>query len=61
MLVSELPAQARALPPERLTLLVNEVRNAASGAVAGGDPLVQAAARRYLENTSGPPPRRWRW
>jgi phosphate transport system permease protein len=50
VLVSELPQEARALPPERLTLLVNEVRNAASGAVAGTNPLVQAAARRYLEH-----------
>jgi phosphate transport system permease protein len=48
VLVSELPPQARELPPERLTLLVNEVRNAASGAVAATDPVVQAAARRYL-------------
>ena len=48
VLVSELPQEARSLPAERLTLLVNEVRNAAAGAVASTDPLVQAAARRYL-------------
>src|ERR1051325_5186285 len=46
VLVSELPAQSRALPREQLTLLVNEVRNAASGAVAGRSPLVRAAAAR---------------
>src|SRR6185295_15395197 len=50
VLVSELPPEARALPAERLTLLVNEVRNAASGAVAGTSPLVRAAAARYVEH-----------
>ncbi|HEV8239319.1 MAG TPA: phosphate ABC transporter permease subunit PstC [Thermoanaerobaculia bacterium] len=50
VLVSELPPQARELPRERLTLLVNEVRNAASGAVAGTSPLVRTAAGRYLEH-----------
>ena len=50
VLVSELPREARALPPERLTLLVNEVRNAASGGVAASNPLVRAAASRYLEH-----------
>ena len=50
VLVSELPREARTLPPERLTLLVNEVRNAASGAVAASNPLVRAAASRYLDH-----------
>jgi phosphate transport system permease protein len=50
VLVSELPAEARALPAEQLTLLINEVRNAASGAVVASSPMVQAAAARYLEH-----------
>src|SRR5262245_11674280 len=50
LVVSELPTGTRALPAARLDLLVNEVRNAASGAVAPSDPLVRAAAQRYLEH-----------
>ncbi|HEV8631139.1 MAG TPA: phosphate ABC transporter permease subunit PstC [Thermoanaerobaculia bacterium] len=50
LVVSELPAPARQLPPERLVLLVNEVRNVAAGAMAASSPLVQAAATRYREH-----------
>src|SRR4029453_16237005 len=41
VLVSELPPHARALPPEQLTLLVNEGRNAAPGAAAASNPTGQ--------------------
>ena len=51
VLVSELPAQARALPPERLDAAGQ--RGPQRGGRRGGAaaiPVVQAAARRYLEH-----------
>jgi len=50
LVVSELPAETRALSPARLGLLVNEVRNAAAGSVHTSDPVVRAAAQRYLQH-----------
>jgi len=49
LVVEGLPAEARALPPERIDLLVNDVRNLARGNIVSGDidPATQAAAARY--------------
>jgi phosphate transport system permease protein len=49
LLVSDLPAQSRQLPADRLSLLVNEIRNVAAGVAPASEPLVAAAARRYVE------------
>ena len=50
LVVAGLPAETRSLPPERLDLVVNDIRNLASGdAVAGeADAAMQAAAAHYL-------------
>ena len=49
MVVAELPAETRSLPPERLGLIVNDIKNLASGNItsAAPDPTIQAAAQRY--------------
>ncbi len=49
MVVAELPAETRALPPERLGLIVNDIKNLASGNItsAAPDPVIRAAAERY--------------
>ncbi len=49
MVVAELPAETRALPPERLGLIVNDIKNLASGNItsAAPDPVIQAAAQHY--------------
>jgi phosphate transport system permease protein len=49
LLIEQLPASARDLPPERLGLLLNDVRNLASGNVVSraADPELQAAADYY--------------
>ncbi len=48
IVVSSLPADALAVSPERISLLVNEIRNVAAGAVFGEvSPEIQAAADRY--------------
>ena len=49
MVVAELPAELRELPEQRLNLLVNNVKNLASGNIVAGDPSpeVQAAAAGY--------------
>lgn len=51
VVVSSLPAEMQALPPGRLGLVVNEIRNIASGtfASAAADPAVAAAALRLQE------------
>ncbi|MDV7399938.1 phosphate ABC transporter permease family protein, partial [Arthrospira platensis SPKY1] len=49
MVVAELPAETRALPPERLGLIVNDIKNLASGNItsAAPDPTIRAAAQHY--------------
>ncbi len=49
MVVAELPAETRALPPERLGLIVNDIKNLASGNItsAAPDPVIRAAAQHY--------------
>ncbi len=49
MLISSLPAETRDLPPARLRLLLNDIRNLATGNIVGGqiDPVVREAAERY--------------
>jgi phosphate transport system permease protein len=49
MVVAELPAETRALPPERLGLIVNDIKNLANGNItsAAPDPIIQAAAQHY--------------
>ncbi|MFO7642251.1 MAG: phosphate ABC transporter permease subunit PstC [Candidatus Competibacteraceae bacterium] len=49
MVVAELPAETRALPPERLGLIVNDIKNLASGNItsAAPDPVIRAAAEHY--------------
>lgn len=51
ILIDSLPQSARDLPPERLSLLLNDVRSLASGNVLSraADPELQAAADRYVE------------
>ncbi|MBK8208867.1 MAG: phosphate ABC transporter permease subunit PstC [Rhodospirillales bacterium] len=50
ILIDSLPQSARELPPERLSLLLNDVRSLASGNVLSraADPELQAAAERYI-------------
>ena len=49
ILVSNLPADAQALSPDRLSLLVNDIKNLASGNIVSReiDPTLQAAADSY--------------
>jgi phosphate transport system permease protein len=49
LLVSNLPGDAQALPADRLSLLVNDIRNLASGNIVSRevDPALQAAADSY--------------
>jgi phosphate transport system permease protein len=51
LVVSELPPEARQLPPDRLDLLVNDIKNLSSGNVVSRevDPALLAAARRYRD------------
>jgi phosphate transport system permease protein len=57
LVVSELPAEVRSLPEDQLGLVVNDIRNLASGNIVSRDPdpQMQAAAERYraLQRTSG--------
>ncbi len=49
LVVSALPEELSSAPPDRIGLLVNDIRNVASGAVAGEiEPAVEAAANHYL-------------
>ena len=50
LVVSDLPEEMRELPPDRLGLVVNDIRNVASGHVplSGVDPAIQSAADHYL-------------
>jgi phosphate transport system permease protein len=49
LVVAGLPEETRALPPERLNLLVNNIKNLASGNIVSGTPdaVTQAAAAHY--------------
>ncbi len=49
MMISGLPLEIRTLPPDRLTLIVNDIRNLVNGNIVGGDisPAIQAAADHY--------------
>ena len=49
LLVSSLPDTMRELPPERLGLMLNDIRNLATGNIVSRDvdPVLQAAADRY--------------
>jgi len=51
LVVSSLPQEVRELPPQRLDLLLNDVRNLASGGITSrqADPAVLAAAQRLYE------------
>jgi phosphate transport system permease protein len=54
--VDTLPAEMRSLPPDRLGLLVNDIRNLVEGNIVSGDvsPAMQRAAEHYrhLQNLS---------
>ncbi|MFO1145271.1 MAG: phosphate ABC transporter permease subunit PstC [Rhodospirillales bacterium] len=47
LVIDSLPQEARDLPPARLGLLLNDIRNLAAGGAASADPTVQSAADRY--------------
>ncbi|HEY8508348.1 MAG TPA: phosphate ABC transporter permease subunit PstC, partial [Steroidobacteraceae bacterium] len=49
LVIASLPEEAQSLPPERLNLLLNDVRNIAAGDVAHAepDPALREAAERY--------------
>ena len=51
IVVGELPAELQRLPAERLGLVVNDIRNQATGAIVSGElsPDVRAAAGRYRD------------
>ena len=51
LVVADLPAETRTLPPERLNLVVNDVRNLAEGNIVAGEvvPEMRAAADHYLD------------
>ena len=51
LVVSGLLEESRALPPERLNLVVNDIRNLAEGNIVSGEvvPEMRAAADHYLE------------
>lgn len=47
IIIDSLPQEARDLPPARLGLLLNDIRNLAAGGAPAADPTVQVAADRY--------------
>ena len=51
LVVAGLPEETRALPPARLNLVVNDIRNLAQGNIVSGEvvPEMRAAADRYLD------------
>ncbi len=51
LVIAELPAEIQALPEARINLVVNDIKNLASGNIVSGqvDPVMQAAADRYLQ------------
>ena len=51
LVVSSLPEETRALPPQRLNLVINDIRNLAEGNIVSGEivPEMRAAADRYID------------
>ena len=51
LVVSSLPEATRALPPQRLNLVINDIRNLAEGNIVSGEivPEMRAAADRYID------------
>jgi len=50
LVISALPDGLNSVPSDRLSLLINDIRNVASSAVAGEiDPAIEAAANHYLK------------
>ena len=51
LVVAELPAETRALPPDRLNLVINDIRNLADGNIVAGEvgSEMRTAADRYLD------------
>ena len=51
LLVADLPAETRALPPDHLNLVINDIRNLAEGNIVAGEvvPEMRAAADHYLD------------
>ena len=51
LVVADLPEETRALPPQRLNLVVNDIRNLAEGNIVSGEvvPEMRAAANHYIE------------
>ena len=51
LVISSLPEETRSLPPQRLNLVVNDIRNLAEGNIVSGEVSseMRAAADRYLD------------
>ena len=51
LVVSSLPEETRALPPQRLNFVINDIRNLAEGNIVSGEivPEMRAAADRYID------------
>ena len=51
LVVADLPAETRTLPPDRLNLVINDIRNLAEGNIVSGEvvPEMRAAADHYLD------------
>ena len=51
LVVSDLPEEIRTLPPQRLNLVVNDIRNLAEGNIVSGEvvPEMRAAADHYID------------
>ena len=49
MVISDLPAEMQEIPPERLSLLINDIKNLAEGNITSGEtgPIVRHAAELY--------------
>ena len=66
IVVADLPQEIQSLPPERLNLVINDIRNLASGNIASQrSPAMLAAADRYTRlqgyGASPSPSPCWRW
>ena len=51
LVVADLPAETRTLPPDRLNLVINDIRNLAEGNIVSGEvvPEMRAAADHYID------------
>jgi len=49
LVVASLPPEMASLPADRLSLLINDIRNVVSGQTSASDPVIQAAAKHYRE------------